>query len=138
MKKPLQPPALTLAHMKTSTQFEAEAKDVIYRHWFEWSDRRQLGPLVLRLELLYTDDNVLTRTSIKMSKVTVKGHTAATETDPTGLRHPDHDIAPATIIEVVGEGAYTPINGIGVPPFFKLDPIRLNGFGTQKVVDIYW
>ena len=73
-------PSVDLQHLKTSKQFERG--NLIYRYWFEWKNRRQLGNIALRLELLDATGVVLTTTRIKLPKVKITGYTPATETSP--------------------------------------------------------
>ena len=74
-----QPPCLTLTHLKTSKQFNGTS--MIHRHWFEWSNRRQLSNLIVRLELLNADGAVVTKASIRLPKVKITGYSPATETE---------------------------------------------------------
>ncbi|GAB3225944.1 hypothetical protein [Spirosoma arcticum] len=73
-------PCLTLTHLKTSKQYEGAS--LINRYWFEWSKRRELSNLIVRLELLDATGLIVTTTSIRLPKVKITGYSPATETEP--------------------------------------------------------
>lgn len=66
-----QPPSLTLSHIKTNNYYEDSV--LFHRHWFEWSDRKDLRTIVLRIELLNAEGNILFETGLKLPKVTIVG-----------------------------------------------------------------
>ncbi len=74
-------PCLTLTHLKTSKQYDTDPHKLYHRHWFQWSDRRQLSHLIVRIELLDADGKLVTKSSIPLPKVKVTGYSPATETD---------------------------------------------------------
>jgi len=70
-------PSLTITHLKTSKQ--VEKMDVIHRHWFQWSDRKNLSNVVVRIELLNADGTVHTTVSVKLQKTRITGHAPAAD-----------------------------------------------------------
>lgn len=69
----LQPPALTLSHLISKKQHDDQLV-LIRKHWFQWSDRRTLSALVLRIDLLDAAGAIIDNASVRMPKVKVTGH----------------------------------------------------------------
>ncbi|UHG93248.1 hypothetical protein [Spirosoma oryzicola] len=79
-------PSLTLVHLKSSVQYDGP--DLITRHWFQWSNRKSLGSIVLRVELLDSDGKVLTEGRFELKKTTVTGYLP---NDEQGNEQPIYD-----------------------------------------------
>ena len=73
-------PSLELIHLKTSKQHKKGT--LVTRYWFEWQNRRRLGAIVLRLELLDESGTSLTEVSFKLPKVKITGYLPATDSRP--------------------------------------------------------
>lgn len=76
----LLPPLLSIRHLKTSRQYNKA--DLRLRYWFQWSDRTNLGAIVVRLSLFDKVGIKVTEASVKLPKVKITGSVPATETSP--------------------------------------------------------
>lgn len=79
-------PSLKLTHLKSSTQYDDPG--LITRHWFEWSNRKSLGSIILRVELLDADGKVLTEARFELKKTVVTGYLPK---DANGEEQPIYD-----------------------------------------------
>ncbi len=74
-------PCLDIQHLKTSRQHEETG---LQNHYlFQWQNRRQLGPVVLQLDLLDARGKVITTSRTKLPKVRVTSYVPATATQPS-------------------------------------------------------
>lgn len=68
----MQKPCLTLQHLKTSRQYDDGS--LIFRHWFQWSERKNLKSIVVRVQLLDKEQNQLTEGSFQLKKTIVRNY----------------------------------------------------------------
>ncbi|AUD02389.1 hypothetical protein [Spirosoma pollinicola] len=73
-------PCLDIQHLKTSHQNEPSG--LINRYWFQWKNRRQLGNVTVRLDLLDVKGKILVTSRTKLPKVAVTDYIPATATEP--------------------------------------------------------
>lgn len=73
-------PCLAIQHLKTT--FQTETSGLVTRYWFQWFNRRQLGPVTLRLDLLDAEGKIVLTSRTKLPKVTVSGYEPATARQP--------------------------------------------------------
>lgn len=68
----MRPPHVDLFHLKTSRFYQdGTIRD---RYWFQWSNRRKWGNLVVRLDLFDQEGNRSSESVIRLPKVEVKGY----------------------------------------------------------------
>lgn len=73
-------PCLDIQHLKTSCQ--NEPLGLTNRYWFQWKNRRQLGNVTIRLDLLDARGKILATSRTKLPKVNVTDYIPATATEP--------------------------------------------------------
>lgn len=91
---------------------------MVTRYWFQWINRRQLGAVTLRLDLLDARGKVVLTSRLKLPKVTVTGYEPATAQEPALPRynHPaflnldqpvgDEQLTPTAFRYTTESGAY--------------------------------
>lgn len=78
-------PCLSLKHVKTAKQYEDG--HLIFRHWFQWSERKNLKSIVVRIQLLDKDKNKLTEGSFQLKKTVIRNYLYNDE----GVQQPIYD-----------------------------------------------
>jgi len=73
-------PCLDIQYLKTTSQNTSSG--LITRFWFQWTNRRQLGPVTLRLDLLDARGKIVLTSRTKLPKATVTGYEPATAKEP--------------------------------------------------------
>ncbi|MDB5239962.1 MAG: hypothetical protein JWP57_587, partial [Spirosoma sp.] len=74
--------------------------------WFQWINRRQLGPITLRLDLLDAGGKIVLTSRTKLPKVTVTGYESATATEPALPLYSSS--ASISLERLVGDEQFTP------------------------------
>ncbi len=73
-------PCVDILHLKTSHQNESSG--LTNRYWFQWTNRRQLGNVTVRLDLLDARGKIVATSRTKLPKVNVTDYIPATATEP--------------------------------------------------------